>query len=411
MAGRGTDIKLGGNPEFRARKKAGTDAAEADYRKVYKDEYRKWRADYNKVKDLGGLYILGTERHESRRIDNQLRGRSGRQGDPGESRFFLSLDDDLMRLFARDSLRSIMGRSGMENGEPLQHALINRAIERAQTRVEDRNFEIRKHLLEFDDVLNEQRKFIYSQRDDITQNKDLSARVIDAAEEMTEELIDKFNEAGAGDSRAAYAQLIEDLKLNFFIQPEQADGFETMGLQPKKDYIMDRIRADLKEKEDKLGKENFNQFIRYEYLRRIDTKWQEHLENLEALREAVYLRSYAQKNPLLEYKLEGFDIFDRLIVDIKSNIAQKVIKVRIKSYDKPHQRGPPDCRSCEPYRTRGLRRGSAFGSKRGKTRGLRCRGPGQEKHAEGRPERSLPLRKRQKIQTLLRSINKKSGDL
>ena len=341
MAGRGTDIKLGGNPDFRARKKVGTDAPEEEYRKAYRDEYKKWRTDYNRVKELGGLYILGTERHESRRIDNQLRGRSGRQGDPGESRFFLSLDDDLMRLFARDSLRSIMGRSGMENGEPLHHGLINRAIERAQTRVEDRNFEIRKHLLEFDDVLNEQRKFIYAQRDDITESADLSARIIDAAEEMIDEIIEKFNEAGAADNSAAYAQLYEDLKTNFFIEPDGDSGFDEMSLQQRKDYLLEQIKVDIREKEEKVEKDQFNQFIKYEYLRRIDTKWQEHLENLEALREAVYLRSYAQKNPLLEYKLEGFDIFDRLILDIKSNVAQKVIKVRIQRYDESRSRRQP----------------------------------------------------------------------
>ncbi|MBI9105192.1 MAG: preprotein translocase subunit SecA [Spirochaetales bacterium] len=341
MAGRGTDIKLGGNPEFRARRKAGTEASEDEYRKIYKSEYEKWKNDYARVKVAGGLYILGTERHESRRIDNQLRGRSGRQGDPGESRFFLSLDDDLMRLFARDSLRSIMGRSGMENGEPLRHSLINRAIERAQTKVEERNFEIRKHLLDFDDVLNEQRKFIYSQRDDITQNPDLIARVLDAAEEMTDEIIDQFNASGSKDSNAAISQLLEALKLNFLVEPESHDDFTALSLKDKKDYVMNYIRKDLTEKSDKLGKDNFNQFIRYEYLKRIDTKWQEHLEHLEALREAVYLRSYAQKNPLLEYKLEGFDIFDKLIVDIKSNIAQKVIKVRIKSYDKAVRRPSP----------------------------------------------------------------------
>ena len=341
MAGRGTDIKLGGNPEFRARKKAGTDASEDVFQKAYEAEYEKWRKDYNRVKELGGLYILGTERHESRRIDNQLRGRSGRQGDPGESRFFLSLDDDLMRLFARDSLRSIMGRAGMEQGEPLYHPLINRAIERAQTRVEERNYEIRKHLLEFDDVLNEQRKFIYAQRDDITQNADLTPRIIDTATEMTEDMIELYREEGSKDSRAALHNLLEELRLKFFFEPKSIDDFAELGLDAKKEYILDYINNDITAKKDKLGSSNFNQFIRYEYLRRIDTKWQEHLEQLEALREAVYLRSYAQKNPLLEYKLEGFDIFDKLIVDIKSNIAQKVIKVRIKSTDgAARRRGP-----------------------------------------------------------------------
>ena len=341
MAGRGTDIKLGGNPEFRARRKAGTDADEDVFSRIFDDEYRKWRNDYAKVKDLGGLYILGTERHESRRIDNQLRGRSGRQGDPGESRFFLSLDDDLMRLFARDSLRNIMGRAGMQEGEPLYHPLINRAIEKAQTRVEERNFEIRKHLLEFDDVLNEQRKFIYSQRDDITQASDLTPRILDTASEITEDLLDAYNEDGAKDSNSALLQLLESLKLNFFYEPESVEEFSELGLEAKKEYIMDFISSDIKEKEQKLGRENFNQFIRFEYLRRIDSKWQEHLEHLEALREAVYLRSYAQKNPLLEYKLEGFDIFDRLIVDIKSNIAQKVIKVKIRQRENIGRRKTP----------------------------------------------------------------------
>ncbi len=341
MAGRGTDIKLGGNPEFRARKKVGTDAADEEYRKAYASEYEKWKSDYSRVKSFGGLYILGTERHESRRIDNQLRGRSGRQGDPGESRFFLSLDDDLMRLFARDSLRSIMGRAGMQDGEPLYHPLINRAIEKAQSKVEERNFEIRKHLLEFDDVLNEQRKFIYSQRDDITQNSDLTPRIIDTASEMIDDMLDTYNEEGSKDSHAALSRLLESLKLNFFIEPDSVEDFSSMGLNNKKEYLLKLITDDIREKEQMLGAENFSRFIRYEYLKRIDSKWQEHLEQLEALREAVYLRSYAQKNPLLEYKLEGFDIFDRLIVDIKSNIAQKVIKVRIRQRENVARKREP----------------------------------------------------------------------
>ena len=363
MAGRGTDIKLGGNPEFRARKKAGTDADEASFSRIFDAEYKKWKDDYSKVKELGGLYILGTERHESRRIDNQLRGRSGRQGDPGESRFFLSLDDDLMRLFARDSLKSIMGRAGMQDGEPLYHPLINKAIERAQTRVEDRNFEIRKHLLEFDDVLNEQRKFIYSQRDDITQVDDLTPRIIDTAEEIVDEMIDLYNEEGSKDSHAAFSRLLEDLKLNFLYEPESPDEFNSLSLQAKKDTILEYIRDDLKEKMEGLGKNNFNQFIRYEYLRRIDSKWQEHLEDLEALREAVYLRSYAQKNPLLEYKLEGFDIFDRLIVDIKSNIAQKVIKVRIKQRENIGRRRVPVGSMNAQHREMGVFAGGAGAAK------------------------------------------------
>ncbi|MDC7124843.1 MAG: preprotein translocase subunit SecA [Spirochaetales bacterium] len=340
MAGRGTDIKLGGSPDFRARKKVGTDATEEEYLKAYKDEYKKWRKDYEHVKELGGLYILGTERHESRRIDNQLRGRAGRQGDPGVSRFFLSLDDDLMRLFARDSLRSVMGRAGMNEGEPLYHPLINRAIERAQTKVEERNFDIRKHLLEYDDVLNEQRKFIYSQRDEIAKSTELGSRIIDTANELVDDMIDDYNENGSKDSHAALSSLIESLKLDFFIEPESIETFSELSLADKKNYVIEKIKDDINSKEELVGKENFNQFIKYEYLRRIDSKWQEHLEDLEALREAVYLRSYAQKNPLLEYKLEGFDIFDKLILDIKTNIAKKAIKVRISKNEQPRRRTP-----------------------------------------------------------------------
>src|SRR5271157_6075415 len=165
MAGRGTDIKLGGNPEFRARRKAGTQAPEDVVKAAIAEEYGKWLLDYENVKSLGGLHVLGTERHEARRIDNQLRGRSGRQGDPGSSRFYISLEDDLMRLFGGENIKGLMSRMGMKKGEPIVHPWLNRSIERAQKKVEERNFEVRKHLLEYDDVLNEQRKFIYARRD------------------------------------------------------------------------------------------------------------------------------------------------------------------------------------------------------------------------------------------------------
>ncbi len=173
MAGRGTDIKLGGNPEFRARRRAGSSASEEDYRAALALEYPAWQEQYAEVKSLGGLHVLGTERHEARRIDNQLRGRSGRQGDPGSSRFYISLEDDLMRLFGGENIKGLMSRMGMKPGEPIVHPWLNKSIERAQKKVEERNFEIRKHLLEYDDVLNEQRKFIYAARDEIIADPDL----------------------------------------------------------------------------------------------------------------------------------------------------------------------------------------------------------------------------------------------
>ena len=328
MAGRGTDIKIGGNPEFRARKVCGTDATEEEFQKAYEKEFEKWKKNYEEVKIAGGLYVLGTERHESRRIDNQLRGRSGRQGDPGESRFFISLDDDLMRLFG-ENLKNMMSRIGMREKEPLFHPWINKAIERAQTKVEDRNYEIRKHLLEFDDVLNEQRKFIYSQRDEILTDQNLLQRIHAATEDMVDDILDSYR--NTRDSQdAAIASLLENLSQSFFYTPNISTD-ELMALKPEdlQKTILEDLREEIKEKIDQIGEKNLNAFIRYEYLRYIDSKWQDHLESLEALREAVYLRSYGQKNPLLEYKLEGFQIFDELIQNIRFTIAGKIHKVRI----------------------------------------------------------------------------------
>jgi len=329
MAGRGTDIKLGGNPDFRARKECGTTATAEEFKAAYMKEYENWRTDYEEVKNLGGLYILGTERHESRRIDNQLRGRSGRQGDPGTSRFFLSLDDELMRLFARDSLRSLMSRAGMNTGEPLHHSLINKAIERAQNRVEERNYEIRKHLLEYDDVLNEQRSFIYDQRNDILTDSKLFQRVASTNIELVEDIVSPYY-ISKDHSDINTSSLNSDLREAFLYSEEFT---KTQLGELSEEAIVRRITetlaSELNEKIQRVGQKQFNEFIKYQYLKNIDNRWQDHLESLEALREAVYLRTYAQKNPLLEYKLEGFDIFDKLIYEIKTNIAKMVSKVQI----------------------------------------------------------------------------------
>ena len=184
MAGRGTDIKLGGNAEFRARKRAGTNATEEQYKAALAIEKENWKKDYEEVRSLGGLYVIGSERHESRRIDNQLRGRSGRQGDPGRSKFFISMDDDLMRLFGGEKMKVMMSRIGMQPGEPIDHPWLNKGIENAQKKVEDRNFEIRKHLLDYDDVLNEQRSVIYEQRDQLLADENLSERVMNNAKDL-----------------------------------------------------------------------------------------------------------------------------------------------------------------------------------------------------------------------------------
>ena len=329
MAGRGTDIKLGGNPDFRARRRVGTDATPEEYLAAYEEEYAKWKKDYDEVCALGGLYILGTERHESRRIDNQLRGRSGRQGDPGFSRFYLSLDDDLMRLFGGENLKSMIGRLGMADGEPIEHRLISRSIERAQNKVEDRNYEIRKHLLEYDDVLNEQRKVIYGQRDEILTDENLSARILASARELVEMCADEMF-SSTDIKAAAFARFCNDMTNRFHLDVESRGlDYGKMKENQLVDAVMEMIEEDIHGKEALVGKAPLNGFIRAVYLNKIDQAWQNHLEDLEALRDAVNLRAYAQKNPLLEYKLEGFDIFDKLIFRIKDDMAQSIVKMKI----------------------------------------------------------------------------------
>jgi len=332
MAGRGTDIKLGGNPEFRARRRAGTEASEEQYQKILAEEYEKWKADYLEVKSLGGLYVIGTERHESRRIDNQLRGRSGRQGDPGRSRFFISLDDDLMRMFGGENLKSIMSKIGMASGEPIWHPWLNKSIERAQKKVEERNFEIRKHLLEYDDVLNEQRTFIYKQRSDILADQKLSERILNTAEEFLDELCDEYSHAQRRGKDEALASFVTALKERFgYALTEEEKSAMLLSPDAGKEAVLASLRTDITSKENLAGTEGLNAFIRFQYLQAIDKKWLDHLENLESLREAVYLRSYGQKNPLTEYKLEGFDIFYSMLDDIRMEIASRVFLVKVRT--------------------------------------------------------------------------------
>jgi len=328
MAGRGTDIKLGGNPEFRARKRAGTNATPEQYEAVYKDEYEKWKKNYEEVKAAGGLYVIGTERHESRRIDNQLRGRSGRQGDPGRSKFFISMDDELMRLFGGEKMKNIMSKIGMTSGEPIFHPLLNKSIENAQKKVEERNFEIRKHLLEYDDVLNQQRKYIYDQRDAILMDKDLKKRVNDSTAVMVGDIIDDFISAQRRDLKAAVKDMTEKLRTMFgySLAIESGELRDTELLEKR---VIADLEKDMDDKEALIGLEYLNMIIREHYLHSVDRKWLDHLENMEALREAVYLRHYAQKNPLTEYKVEGYRIFETMIDEIRQEIASRLHLIRI----------------------------------------------------------------------------------
>ena len=321
MAGRGTDIKLGGNPEMRARKRVGTEASQEQFEAALAIEKEQYKKDYEEVKALGGLYVIGSERHESRRIDNQLRGRSGRQGDPGRSKFYISMDDDLMRLFGGERMKKIMTSVGMEPGEPINHPWLNKSIEKAQKKVEERNFEIRKNLLDYDDVLNQQRKFIYEQRDEILADNNLSGRVMDNAKESVAAIFEEYD-AEKRHSKANSQSALADKIKNTFGQIVQYDSLTKEG-------VTAILQNDITQKEMLVGKPNLNMFIRYQYIQMIDKKWLDQLEYLDGLREAVHLRSYGSKNPLTEYKIDGFNTFDSMLDDIRDSVTSRVFKVKI----------------------------------------------------------------------------------
>ena len=318
MAGRGTDIKLGGSPEHLAMKKVGSEAEPEVLRQAVKDIMPQWKEAYEEVKALGGLYIIGSERHESRRIDNQLRGRSGRQGDPGASRFFVSMDDTLMRLFASDTVKSIVGKLGMTDGAPIENKMLTNAIEKAQERVEERNFEIRKRLLDYDDVLNEQRNYIYEQRDEIITSDDLLSRIKENCRIFTESLYDETQKEGV-------------LKYREALQRTFTTSFDLTDDEYKAkpvDTVVDRINAILDAKEKLIGKENFNLFIRSLYLRNIDKRWIDHLDVLDEIKDASQLKSYAQKNPLIEYKNEASDAYDKMLDEISENVCRTAVAAK-----------------------------------------------------------------------------------
>ncbi|MFA6934097.1 MAG: preprotein translocase subunit SecA [Sphaerochaetaceae bacterium] len=330
MAGRGTDIKLGGNLEAMARSRMAEDASEEAVKAKMEELRPAYIKDYEQVKALGGLYILGTERHESRRIDNQLRGRSGRQGDPGISRFMVSLDDPLMRIFAKDNIRVLLGRLGMNDGTPIENSMVAKTVENAQKQVEERNYEIRKHLLEYDNVLNDQRNFIYSQRDSILSDEALFDRILNAASEFVEDSLEDTQKLSP-EARAKKA--LAELKETLSYEPSRALDAADLKADIEKD-----IEQTLRAKASALPPQVFNEYIRMIYLRQIDSRWQEHLNELEALRDAVSLRSYAQKNPLLEYKLEGSDIFNELLYSIKKAVVRSILLVKINVSASPVQR-------------------------------------------------------------------------
>ncbi|MBF0390967.1 MAG: SEC-C domain-containing protein, partial [Desulfamplus sp.] len=287
------------------------------------------------VKELGGLHILGTSRHESRRIDNQLRGRSGRQGDEGSSRFYLSLEDDLLRIFGGERITKIMDRLGMEEGEPIEHPLISRAIENAQSKVEGHNFEIRKQLIEYDDVMNQQREVIYRQRRELLQGENLKEIFTNMIEDRSWAIFDEFEDdklpvtewdlKGLCDS--INRQFNTNLDESIFLQESNLDG-STAG-----NIVVQKVLDKYEEQESIIGENELSQLEKYIMLRTVDTLWKEHLLNMDHLKEGIGLRSYAQQNPLVIYKKEGFEMFQGLIDRIKEETLQILFRVQMVQSD------------------------------------------------------------------------------
>src|SRR5262249_35492585 len=278
----------------------------------------------------GGLHILGTERHESRRIDNQLRGRAGRQGDPGSSRFYLSLEDDLMRIFGADRIQGIMSRLGMEEGVPIEHGLVTRAIENAQKKVEAHNFDIRKHLLEYDDVLNKQREVIYNQRREVLKGEALKEDVLEMARELNGELVARFAEKDVHPSEWDLNSLREGLyhqfNTRFDLKPEEEENLTAEDLM---ELVDQRVNEAYEDKEKRFGAPMLRQLEKIIMLQTIDTLWKDHLLNMDHLKEGIGLRGYGQRDPLTEYKKEAFDMFQEMMDHLEEVVLEQLFKVRI----------------------------------------------------------------------------------
>ncbi|MBI4745104.1 MAG: preprotein translocase subunit SecA [Deltaproteobacteria bacterium] len=330
MAGRGTDIVLGGNPEFMAVAKAGKDADTEEYKKALAEFDEACSTERVQVVDAGGLHILGTERHESRRIDNQLRGRAGRQGDPGSSRFYMALEDDLLRIFGSERISGIMDRLGMEEDEPIEHALVTRAIETAQKRVEAHNFDIRKHVLEYDDVMNQQRKVIYEQRKKVLSGEALKEDILDMIEELVDAIVDIHTEEKGYSEEWDWEGLRDSLFKQFSIHYDPSGGSrEGLTRETVREDILNAALNAYKKKEDELGGEIMRRMEKFLMLQSIDGHWKDHLLSMDHLKEGIGLRGYAQKDPLIEYKREGYDMFMDMVFRVKEDVVEKLFRVQL----------------------------------------------------------------------------------
>jgi len=328
MAGRGVDIMLGGNPKFLAKAKADPDMSEEEFKKLYDGLKAECEREKEEVIAAGGLHIIGTERHESRRIDNQLRGRAGRQGDPGSSRFYLSLEDDLLRIFGGDRLKSFMDRLGMEEDEVLTHPWLTKTIANAQKKVEEHNFSIRKNLLEYDDVMNQQRNTIYKLRREVLSSESIEDHVLDWIDEVVSRIVDDFcgDKIDASfDSKSLNDKLVE----SFGVGLDSSLFKEGMPSDEAGSIIFDRMVEVYKAKRAMYGAimDKVEKFIA---IQTIDTLWKDHLLQMDHLREGIGLRGYAQRDPLVEYKKEGYLLFQRMMETLAFDIVKKVFRVEIK---------------------------------------------------------------------------------
>ena len=327
MAGRGTDIVLGGSLDAELQD-AGEDASDSEIKSIK----TAWQQRHDEVINSGGLHIIGTERHESRRIDNQLRGRSGRQGDPGSSRFYLSMEDNLMRIFASDKVRGLMQKLGMQQGESIEHPWVSKAIENAQRKVEAHNFDIRKHLLEYDDVANDQRKVVYEQRRDLMKEEDISENLAAIREDVIDAVISEYIPPGSLEEQWDVDGLTNvfknDFGLSFPVQ-QWLDEDDAVAEEEVRDRIHQRVAKLFQEKEDRVGPEIMRRLEKDMMLKVLDHRWKEHLAAMDYLRQGIGLRGYAQKNPKQEYKREAFTMFQEMLEQIKHETVSLISRVEL----------------------------------------------------------------------------------
>jgi len=328
MAGRGTDIVLGGNPDGLARQALkGKEFTKEEWDAALSQHKEKCAMEKEKVKAAGGLHILGTERHEARRIDNQLRGRSGRQGDSGSSRFYLSLEDDLLRIFGSDRIKGLMGKLGMEEDVPIEHGMVSRAIENAQKKVENHNFEIRKHILEYDDVMNQQRKVIYEQRRQILAGENLKEEVLGLAEDMLDGIMGFYCPEDAYPETWDITGLTDALTAKFSYR---LTGIDPQSL-PREEFhnkLWEKIKQSYENKEQQIGSELMRHLEKVFMLQAVDSQWKDHLLAMDHLKEGIGLRGYGQKDPLIEYKREGFDMFEEMKLRIVETTVENLFRIK-----------------------------------------------------------------------------------